>query len=91
MTPAPAPQQNSHPTQQNSHPDTQHSHPDTQHSNASTDPSNFHQRPTFKTRNTHPCITIRRAAKGGQTRHAELISRKDRQGMVGAGREVGSC
>jgi hypothetical protein len=84
MTPAPAQHQHTEPTHQNSHPDTQHSH-------ASTDPSNFHQRPTFKTRNTHPCITIRWAAKGGQTRHTELILKTGLPGTSDLGEGVGSC
>jgi hypothetical protein len=69
MTPPPVQQAQNDSTQQSSQPVTQQS-------NASTDSSTFPQRPDFQTFQSHPCITIRRAAKGGQTRHAELILEK---------------
>jgi hypothetical protein len=81
----PAPQhQHTEPTHQNSHPDTQHSH-------ASTDPSNFHQRPTFKTRSTHLCITIRWPAKARQTRQTKLILKGAPAGDDDVRQVVGSC
>jgi hypothetical protein len=60
---------------QHEHNDLTHhsSHRDTQQSNASTDTSNSQQRPGFQAFQSHPCITIRRAARGGQTGQAELI------------------
>jgi hypothetical protein len=84
MTPAPAQQQNSQPTHQNSHRDTQHSH-------ASTDPSNPQQRPTFKTRSTHLCITIRWPAKAGQTGQTKWILKGAPAGDVDVRQGVGSC
>jgi hypothetical protein len=84
MTPTPVQQQPNDSTHQSSHRDTQQS-------NASTDSSNFHQRPTFKARSTHLCITIRWPAKAGQTRHAELILTGGPAGDVDARLGVGSC
>jgi hypothetical protein len=59
--------------QQNNDPTRQTSHRDTQHSTATTTPSSTQQRPTLQNLRSHPCITIRWAAEGGQNRHEELI------------------
>jgi hypothetical protein len=65
MNPQPVQHQHNDSTQQSSHRDPQQS-------NASTDSSNYQQRPDFQAFQSHPCITIRWAAEGGQNRHEEL-------------------